>query len=313
MTESLDELLAAQIERVDRRVTGGGDIYASERDEVRVAARAVHDLCERLDLGRFLGPVGYPKAKPQFLLLFERGVLKAYGRVRAGEARAQRLWHDHGVRVVRVLDAGDDPHSWLLMEHLDAAPVARGPVPALDSLTTELAGIMSGAHAAGDAGARKGLPRLGDALRTHLGGVLVAARRHGYPIRPDEDGLVDRLTTSDRPVILHGDLGGGNVVRERDGGLRILDACGYVGPAEFDAARWAARTGGAEGGERVLARWLDAEPGLDPAVARPLLGLELLMEAGVRELVKDERGEPAAFPDPATERLLAVADRLLGR
>lgn len=189
----------------------------------------------------------------------------------------------------------------------------------LTSVSAELAALMANAHSVGSAvlgGATSldttGLQRLSDAVTTHLGGVLVALRRHGYPLREDWDALVRRLCTSQQPTLLHGDLGGGNVVRDADDGqLRILDSCGYIGPPEFDAARWAARTGGATKSEDVLSTWLANEPGLDEPLTRALLGLELLMEAGVRELVKDEQHQPLNLPDAITEQLLATTNRLL--
>lgn len=321
---ALEALLDAQIDRVDRRVTGGHDVYAAERADARVAAKRVHVLRRTLGLGRFLGPVGPAKSKPQFLLLFDspRGpvVLKTYGRIRPGEARVQQLWRRHGVRVVEVLDAGDHPTSWLLMAPLESDPVATDLLagPELGAVTAELAALMAPAHSVGSAmlvdtaGFDAGMQHLVDAITTHLGGVLVALQRHGYLVREDWNVLVQRFCTSHGPTLLHGDLGGGNVVRDVvDGQLRILDSAGYVGPAEFDAARWAARTGGSGGSEDVLTGWLRSEPALDEALARALLGLELLMEAGVREIVKQENGRPSGFPDVTTTALLASADRLL--
>ena len=320
----LENVLTAQVERLDRRVTGGNDVYAAERDEIQVAAQRVQDLRVELGLGRFLGPVGYPKSKPQFLLLFDSPdgpvVLKAYGRPRPGEAQAQRLWQQHGVRVVNVLRAGDNPTSWLLMPLL---PIEPGSPKAftghqLISVTTELAALLTPAHRIGraklasDPGFRVQLQRLDAAITTHLGSVLAALDRHGYRIPGNWRKLVRDLCTSTSPSVLHGDLGGGNVVRSTaDNQLWILDSCGYIGPPEFDAARWSARTGQADAAEEVLNAWLATEPKLNTGLARALLGLELLMEAGVREIVKDEQHQELNFPDAMTEELLTAANRLL--
>jgi streptomycin 6-kinase len=322
--DQLEAVLQAQIARVDSRVVGGGNLFADDSTEARTAADQVRRLRHTLRLGRFLGPVGYIKSKPQFLLLFDSPggpvVLKTYGRCRPGEARVQRLWRDHGVRVVDVLDAGDHPTSWLLLAPVEVEPVARKPLTPdeLSATTAELAALMAPAHAAGRATLterpdfRTGLKTLSSAITTHLGGVMVALRRHGYPVRDDWDRLVRQLCESHKPTLLHGDLGGGNVVRDAaDGRLWILDSCGYVGPAEFDVARWSARTGQAARSEDALSGWLDVESQLDVFRARALLGLELLMEAGVTELVKDEQQQSLNFPDAVTEELLDTATRLL--
>jgi hypothetical protein len=224
------------------------------------------------------------------------------------------------VPVVNVTNAGNDPTSWLLMTPM---PIEPGPPRSLTgaqliSTTTELAALLAPAHRIGrarlvsDQSFRTTLQRLDTAMTTHLGGVLAALGRHGYAIPGNWQELVRALCTSTSPSILHGDLGGGNVVRNtHDHRLWILDACGYIGPAEFDAARWAARTGQAAAAEDVLDTWLAAEPDLNPELARTLLGLELLMEAGVREIIKDEQRQEPNFPDVATEELLSTANRLL--
>ncbi|NYH40330.1 transcriptional regulator with XRE-family HTH domain [Micromonospora jinlongensis] len=320
----LESVIAAQIDRLDRRVAGGKGVYAAEQEEIREARQQVARLRAALQLGRFLGPVGYLKAKPQFLLLFDspRGpvVLKVYGRLRPGEALVQRLWRRAGVCVVNVLDSGDMPTSWLVMapfaiEHRPPPELSAGQL--LDT-TNELAVQMAQAHQVGrtelaltpDIHAK--LQRLDLAIGKHLGKVLVSLSLHGYPVPEDWQKTVQELCVSTHPTLLHGDLGGGNVVRDVDSGqLWILDACGYIGPAEFDAARWAARNGGTRSGEALLAAWLDADSGLDVSQARGLLGLELLMEAGVREIVKDEQRQPLNFPDPITEQLLKSASQLI--
>jgi hypothetical protein len=247
-------------------------------------------------------------------------VLKAYGRKRPSEAQVQRLWRSNGVNVVAVLEHGDDPATWLLMPPLRIEAVSdlhQG--HRLDLVTRELAELMTPAHNLGAAALKTGelganLQRLDEAMTLHLAAVLIPLARHGYPVRQDWRELIRALSASGRPAVLHGDLGGGNVVRNTDDRtLQILDTCGYIGPAEFDAARWAARHGGATRAEDALAAWLDTEPGLDYDLANALLGLELLMEAGVREIVKEERGEPWDVPDRITLDLVRASHRLSPR
>jgi aminoglycoside phosphotransferase (APT) family kinase protein len=110
-----------------------------------------------------------------------------------------------------------------------------------------------------------------------------------------------------RRVHLHGDLFSGNVAFDaRDGGLRVIDSCAYLGPPEFDAARWCARVGRAGAVQRLAEGWAEVER-LDGPLLQRLLGLELLMEAGVRELVKIENGLPWDARDAETVALLAAA------
>jgi hypothetical protein len=53
--------------------------------------------------------------------------------------------------------------------------------------------------------------------------------------------------------------------------------------------------------------WQESEPFVEPRVAWPLFGAELLMAAGVRELVKDEFGQAWVPRDDVTLSLLTVA------
>ena len=50
---------------------------------------------------------------------------------------------------------------------------------------------------------------------------------------------------------------------------------------------------------------------VDRQLAKRLLGLELLMEAGVREIVKEEQGIDWATADAETQRLFSVGSELL--
>lgn len=312
-----------QIDLVDRRVGAAHDLYAAERQEIRRAASQVQSLRAALGLGRFLGTVGPQSGKPQLRFLFESGsgrevVLKVYGRRRRGEAEVQHSWRRGGVRVVEVLAFGDDPISWLLMPRLQLAPLCDGDLTGRRQvdLTTELATVVTLAHRVDVAepirGSSTGFQLLTDALIFHLGVVLTALRRAGYAVRTDWREKTRLLTTSHNATLLHGDLAAGNVVRDAtDQGLRLLDTCGYIGPREFDAARWAARLGGPGRADLLLQTWLAVESDLDRELAHRLLGLELLMEAGVREIVRQEKGIGPSVGDERTTDLLTCADHLL--
>ena len=89
LPQHVDQVISRHIDRVDQRVFGARDVYAVERQEVRVAARLVPILRDTLDLGEFLGEVGPIGSKPQLRLLFASAihgpvVLKVYGRRRFG-------------------------------------------------------------------------------------------------------------------------------------------------------------------------------------------------------------------------------------
>ncbi|GAB3601532.1 hypothetical protein GCM10027586_04350 [Kineococcus gypseus] len=369
VADDIEVALAAQIALVERRVAGGGDLLAAEREHARLAAEQVRRLHTSLRLGPLRQSLSRDRAKPQFLMLFEdlQGdavVLKTYGRIRPGEAWTQRLWHQAGVRVVPVHAFGDDPVSWLLMRHLLVEPLSAGGEPAARTsvgervaLTAELAALLEPAHAVGATavgaaavgctpagaaavtdvtphqppqvdedlqvgedlqvdggrGVLEQLQTLHQAIGRHLGGAVRTLQHHGYSAPAFQDQL-QRYLSGDALTLLHGDLVDGNVVRDAgDHGLVLLDTCGYVGPAEFDAARWAARTGGAAHARELLATWLSVEAGLDEHRAEVLLGLELLMEAGVRELVKAEQHRPWNYPDATTLNLLSAAGELLAK
>ena len=220
-----------------------------------------------------------------------------------------------------MIDAGDDPVSWLLMPYLNLDPSFRAPLTGSEvvRVTRELAALMTNAHLAGENAPADtheitvGLQHLHNAIAFHLGTVLTSLERGGYRMPGPWRTLTASLCRSSVPTVLfHGDLAVGNVIRDaNDQRLRLLDVCGYLGPREFDAARWAARVGQSHDAESVLAEWLDVEPDLDAELAHRLLGLELLMEAGVREIIKEEKSLPAVFPDVHTLALLDTAERLL--
>ncbi|WP_158587981.1 phosphotransferase [Actinomadura logoneensis] len=343
--DGLDAALRNQIAQVDRRVALSGGVDAHDRDHIRIAAALAASLRGALGLGRFGGVLTGNTARPQLVLGFscaERGevVLKVYGKRRAGEAQALRLWARHGVPAAPVLDGGDDPATWLLMSRIDGTvpgPADLAADAALTALTRDLAATMATAHTA--ATARP--PHIGDAASTpHIvktdraapSAHTVAAVPDGRPLAPTLTGYLRaavaaltahgyrphdrwrdaaRLYAAGPATLLHGDLGLGNVIRDRDGVLRLLDASAYIGHPGFDAARWCARVAGPDRVETALAAWCEAEPSADTPHTRVLLGLELLLQAGVREAVKRQEGRHHPPPDPVTRAYLARAAHYL--
>lgn len=314
--------MAGQIERVDSRIISGvAPQYAAERDHVRIAANRVLCLQRELGLGRFLGPVGHVKSKPQFLLGFQteqgRAVLKVYGRARASESLSQRIWSSAGVPVPSLYSFDNTPTSWLLMEYLDGEPLylpGQG-LARMEDFTTQLAHVMAQAHGVSDDPvlvSSEDWPRLEQELTKHLSAVLPSLLRHGYHHGLAWPAILEKACRTEHPVILHGDLAGANVLRCRsDQELALIDICGYLGPREFDAARWAARSGGALKAHLLLELWLQLRPDFDRRRALAFLGLELLMEAGVREIVKDEIGESPDADDAGTIALILAAQETL--
>ena len=302
--KALDSELRAHVARVRRRNELTSGAYPDESEEVRMAAAHVRRLRTELGLGRFVCSLTSRGAKPRFLLVFQlppygEVVLKAYGRPRPGEVHLERLWGRRGVPTVDILDADSTPDTWMLMRRLPLAPLTTEPLRGalLPELTDGVARLVVAAHSVADLSPEADALRLGyrlsgPAVQKHLEAVSRSLVGHGYRLPAISEQLIRAHAGAAHP--LHGDLGLGNVVRDaRDGQLRLLDASAYVGPREFDAARWAARLGGAEYGEALLERWLSIESGLDRDRARLLLGGEMLMEAGVREIIKDEQRQDA--------------------
>lgn len=178
-------------------------------------------------------------------------------------------------------------------------------------VTVAVAAVVREAHgvAADPADAH---PTLVDGVLRHLEIAKNTLIRHGYQL---SDVVIERckdLYTAGPATVLHGDLAPNNVVRDPiDGQLWLLDPCGYLGPAEFDAARWCARFERPELAVTALHAWMAIET-LDVARATELLGAELVMQAGVRELVKDEQGGAySLLHDECTAALLEAGKRHL--
>jgi hypothetical protein len=323
---ALEETLRRHIAAVDRRVAAGGNRYPEERRHVRVAARRVQELREELRLGRFIRSLTPPTAKPQFLLLFEhpdRGqtVLKAYGRARGGEGAALQHWRSSGVDAVPVLEYSDTPTTWLLMLPVDGKPMPAVDGPALHEYTKQLAATMSTAHnTCGHhqtaAAARVSLPParfrdLAPEICRHLSVVLHVLQDRGYETPRDWRRRAEELYSTGPVTLLHGDLGPANLMVGESDAITILDPSAYIGSAAFDAARWCARVGGPAQATQLLQEWMRLENLPDGNLALRMLGLELLMEAGVREILKAERGEPTVPRlDAMTLRYLAASREL---
>ena len=313
--------LQAQVRAVDQRV-GGSGVYSQEAAQVRVAAGYVPRLCRQLALGRFRRDLTPATGKPQYLLGFDGPaapgltvagtvVLKVYGRPRPGEAALQAHWYARGLPTPAVLDFADEPVSWLLMAYQPSAPVSVGSAAGVLELTRELASIMVRVHAEGVVAVPGARPLTAGVL-PHLEAVTESLSRHGYPLPRGWRQGARAAYGAGTPVTLHGDLFPGNLLGTASG-LQLVDACGYLGDPGFDAARWAVRVGtGTCQPEAVLDAWLAVAGEQDRAVARRMLAVESLMQAGVREIMKDERGEPAEAEDPETVRLLAAAEQLGG-
>ena len=308
---SLVPMLEKQIRQVRRRVDSGLGGYAYEVDEIRKAIEQVDGLRDQLELDELIRDLNPGTGKPQVLLEFRdtRGqpvALKVYGLRRPNEAAVQGLWAAAGVPTAPVLASGDEPVSWLLMGWLPGLPPSA--TEGVD-LTPAVARAMVPAHRIhrADVGEAKDLYQ---GIGGHLNRVLAAASEHGYTVPPGLDAAAQEVLRAGRWTFLHGDLAPVNLLRDGDV-VRFIDTCGYTGPAEFDAARWCARVGGSARAEEALDRWLEVETALDRGLARRLLALELFMEAGVREIIKDEQDLPRTDRDPETAALLAAGSRLL--
>jgi len=319
----LASVVAERTADVDRRVRRGGRVYRSEVLEIRRAAAALEVLVPELDLGDFVGPVGGRSGKPQLLLRFtgprdEHLVLKVYGTKVPAEAVVQSTWHAGGVPVVPVLRSGDEPTSWILMPLVDGVPPLLETTAGAVWLTQGLATHMAMAHRCSFA-QDPAFTRLGEAISPHLRVAVEELRRRGFPVTVEHHAAAAACLDEGTPSVLHGDLAPTNLLvevaddRGRPTRVRILDARGYLGDVSFDGARWAARCGGPSVARRCLEEWMAIEPGVDERLALRMLGSELLMQAGVAELIKREGSAPGPGVDPApTAASLAAAEDLLG-
>lgn len=163
----------------------------------------------------------------------------------------------------------------------------------------------------------EGMSALSDHLRSRLAAAIAALADAGFsPIGQVEALLADAVEPP--PVLLHGDIVGHNLLRH-DGSIVMLDPAGVSGPAEFDAARWIARSLVAPGPSmlsQLRSEALAADKTLASDVLDHCLGIELLIEIGYRlttPAVLIENGAPEATFDDDTQQLVRQARRLLGR
>lgn len=324
---SLERVLSNGIANVRRRVENAANLYRGEIAEGERAADRVLDLQKSLGLGAFKRSLTPDTGKPQFLLVFDRDgaevVLKAYGRTRPGEGALQYRWTQAGAPCVPTLAWADEPTSWLLMTlvpgHDLSQELTNDPGRSVPR-TVELAAVMQQlSYSTGTdyAGARS----LVDGVLIHLDAVVMSLTAHRYTLPPGWREHAIRTYCSGRALPLHGDLFGGNVRVQAQPGpssgqLLVIDTCGYVGDPAFDAARWTVRTADpSETGSlaAVADAWREGADTLDERVFAGHLAVEALMQAGVREIVKDEQGLPWHERDAGTLALLDVYDEQTSR
>lgn len=325
MEPSLADELRHRVAQVDARVSEAKGLYAQEAVEVRHAALAVARLRQQLRLGSYERSLTPATGKPQLLLQFwapqeDRSVLlKVYGRERRGEARVQRQWLAAGIRTPRIIAYEETPISWLLMDVVPGSPAQLGHVGSDDQrmLHCNLASVMSKAHSI-----RVELPpsrSLERGVGRHLDLVLGVLERHGYPIPSRLPRLARALYRQGSATTLHGDLTPTNIMCAPGNVLTLIDCAAYYGDASFDAARWCARTASnevlapnARGAlQEAQGLWLECGRVSSKSLFHHLTGLELYMEAGVRELRKEEQGQPWDVIDEMTTVLLELAERHL--
>lgn len=332
---SLEAALDQHMEQVLRRFHNAGGVYPKDVEQAEAAVRNVITLRNELGLGEYIGNLKPNSGTPQLLLIFERGrfeageademVLKVYGRQRPSQGYLQHRWTQLGMPVVPTLAHGDEPTSWLLMEPVGGVDLSeelqRYP-ERLHDRTRELAAVV-GELALSTPTTFPGSQSLKDGIFRHLRVVTKVLIQHGYAVPDDWEVHAEAAYDSGRKFALHGDLTGANVrvrpqvdrTKNPPTDLAVLDSAadGCVGAPEFDGARWAARRGDPRDPrtyEALCAAWMEGSRlHLDAATLRGHLAVELLMRAGVVEIVKSERGVPWHDRDPKTLALLDVYTR----
>ena len=310
----LDRVLEAQIAAVDRRVGRRGP-YRHEAREIRRAADAVPILRSRLGLGNFLGSLSPDTGKPQYVLLFEAAdastsVLKVYGRVTPAEGAVQKRWTDNGLSCVPTRDHGDDPVSWLQMDYVAGLSLDRTEGWDLKEVTASVADFCHQAHQTDPPD--EASSTLAEGVSRHLQVVTSALNERAYSLPSGWEECSEMVYASGVPKLLHGDLFPGNIIQTDDGSLSVIDARGYLGDPAFDLARWVVRIAPADLTEKLVGVWMKHES-IDSTVLDGMLAVEFLMQAGVRELTKRERGEEHKLTDKRTMRYLKQASLYLQR
>lgn len=293
--DSLQSTVSTHVAAVDRRIGASGR-YRHEGAEIRAAVEALPVVHAALGLGSFVRSLTPPTGKPQLLLVFEPPthgdpvLLKLYGRQRPGEGAVQAYWTKVGVRCAPTIAHGNDPTSWLLME------LVPGKALSLDgdvgAVTTELASLVRAAHESTPL-ELSGTQTLAAGVMGHLEVAVATLTDRGHDAPGGWRGWAADAYRDGEPTVLHGDLFPGNVLRDdRDGVLRVLDSCAYVGDRAFDAARWTVRVSQPTKFDSVIRSWRGGEPALDDRVVAGMLAAESLMQAGVIEIIKAEAGLP---------------------
>lgn len=170
-----------------------------------------------------------------------RAVLKVYGKDRPDEAGMQRRLTDMGVDTcVKVLDAGEAPTSWLLLECIPGGSLG---TTANDwdvcEVTESLARQMAEVHV--DMPSTPGARTLAEGIHPHLFAVtdFIVDNGYGELLMPDWQDFFEETCALQPERSLHGDLHPNNIMRK---GLRTFDYRGYRGPAAFDDALHSATT-----------------------------------------------------------------------
>ncbi|MFE4772985.1 hypothetical protein [Streptomyces sp. NPDC056713] len=238
-------------------------------------------------------------------------VLKLIGEPQSAEAATLAAWTAHRVPCAPLLDHGVGAHvpdvTHLL---LGKVPGAALPHTEMAAATTQVVRLFRRAHLKPPAEVEP----LHGFLSPRLHEAVQIWRESGLP-SPDDALRV--LTDPDiEPVLLHGDAVGFNLLRSGDG-LALIDPAGVCGPAEFDAARWVARSLAVTGPGALDALTevaLSADPLLQRSRFDACVAVELVIE--VRHRITSPHlflsvGAPAQTFSADTRLLAEAATRRL--
>lgn len=325
----LDTAIQEYVEAVERRIEQGGGGYSEEIGEIRIAASRVKAIHADLGLGDFVKSIRRPTGKPQLLLVFKAGainpanpeqplVLKVYGRSRPGEGLTQHALTSSGA-VVPTLRFSDKPNSWLLMEYLDV-PNLEDKLPCSNLPSTYWTQKVAAATASFSRDAPSSYARsqtLDRAIFRHLDIVTKSLVSHGYSVPADWAEDAHETYGLGTPAGLHNDLFPGNVlvIGENSSQPQVMfvdsSSDGCVGDRAFDAARWIVRMAATGAPEKIAAlidvhkqAWLAGDPNVNRQLLDRMIATELLMQAGVVEIVKAENGLPWSERDTKTIALV---------
>ncbi|MFE4687181.1 hypothetical protein ACFRNJ_41440 [Streptomyces sp. NPDC056721] len=238
-------------------------------------------------------------------------VLKLIGEPQSAEAATLATWTVHRVPCAPLLDHGVGTHA------PDVTHLLLGKVPGVSlphtemaAATTQVVRLFQQAHLQPPAEVEP----LHGFLSPRLHEAVQIWRESGLP-SPDDALRV--LTDPDiEPVLLHGDAVGFNLLRSGDE-LALIDPAGVCGPAEFDAARWVARSLAVTGPGALDALTevaLSADPLLQQTRFDACVAVELVIE--VRHRITSPHlflsvGAPAQTFSADTRLLAEAATRRL--